>query len=153
VSKRKKPWKFDIDRKPPRNARCPCGSNKKSKKCCYGPVNAPMPVPYLSMGDTTGLAELFSQDQDWVRRWGYTPGLAERSVMADGDEDEMVELVVRKLAALDANPKWIQAARELKMLVTAMNVELITQEQAEVWNELIGESPIELVKHVERNDE
>jgi hypothetical protein len=105
VSKKKHKRPFSLDAKPGRNAPCTCGSGKKSKKCCYAPFNPPALVPYGSMRAMVPIAAAFEMDQAFVRRWGYHPGLAERSAMVDGSESEMVNMVLRKLAALNAHPR------------------------------------------------
>jgi hypothetical protein len=100
------------------------------------------------MREAMALRNAVDKDDAFIRQWGYTPCLAERSAMVEGTEDEMVDLVVRKLAALNADPKWIEAAKTLKMLVTELNIEQITKEEAEAWNAFVGDSPNVLVKHV-----
>jgi hypothetical protein len=38
------------------------------------------------------------------------------------------------------------------MLVTELNVELITKEEADAWNAIVGNTPERLVKHVEEDE-
>jgi hypothetical protein len=64
--------------------------------------------------------------------------------MVDGTEDEMVEMVVRKLLSVNAAPQWIAAVRELKMLVTGMNVKTITDAEADAWNKFVESHAQEL---------
>jgi hypothetical protein len=149
MSKKKHPHRLDLNRKPGRNMPCHCGSGVKFKKCCGAPFNPPMTVPYAPLHEMLPITTAFELDQVFVKRWGYHPGLAERSVMVDGTESEMLELVVRKLVALGAHPKWIDAVKERKMLVTELNVEMITKEDADAWNAIVGDTPERLIKHIE----
>jgi hypothetical protein len=90
--------------------------------------------------------------EQFVRRWGYNPGLAERMVYDSGTDEDMVDYVAHKLQSIDANEKWIAAVCELKMLVTELNAHLVTQEEADAWNAFIGEAPAlpqESMAHVE----
>ena len=154
MSKKKHVKPFSLDRKPGRNDLCPCKSGRKSKKCCFGPVaQVQQQTPYGSFWSTIALSDVNEHMHAFVRRWGYHPGMAELSCAVEGIEDQMVNIVVRKLAALDANPKWIEAAKTLKMLVTELNVEQITEEEAAAWNELIGDTPITIEKHCEEGCE
>lgn len=150
AKKKRKQQPFSFEPKAGRNQPCPCKSGRKFKKCCGGPIDyTQKPLQYMSMHEALALQEAIDVDDVFIRRWGYTPGLAERSVMADGTEDDMVDLVVRKLSGFNADPKWIEAAKTLKMLVTSMNVQLITREQADAWNAFMGDTPNVLIKHCE----
>lgn len=144
------PYRNDPIKPPARNAKCSCGSGLKAKKCCFGPMDyTRKTAPYMSMRDVPQLTASIEADHAFIRRWGYPPGLAERSVLETGTDDEMVDLVVRKLAALNAAPQWINAARELRMMITEMNVNLVSKEEAEAWNAVIGDTPVTMEKHSE----
>jgi len=123
-----------------RNARCPCGSGQKFKRCCGRPEPPPPPVvnPYKT------LASQYTDEQKaavvaFVKQWGFTPNPSQLMAFMEGDPDELKTTVLQGMANIKAEPKFIYAVDKLGRLVTPKNQCLITPEEVEEWDATVAE--------------
>jgi hypothetical protein len=143
-------------RPPGRNAKCPCGSGKKYKKCCGKQEVASPVAPYSNM------TALYSDRQtkasrQFVRKWGFEPNPSQLMVFMMGDEDEMKDMVVKALNKLgenqdEDNSKFIYAVRKLGCLITPLNEPMLSEQEKEAWSSVMAEYDDEEEEYEPEND-
>lgn len=143
------PFMLRSGNKPKRNAKCPCGSGAKYKRCCGKVAKTPSRVVPKSVS----MKDLFTPEQveaskDFLRRYGFQPNPTQLQVFMEGDEDEckrMVKTAILRAAEMasgeepPADNKFAYVVDKLNMLVTPMNKPMLTDEEKQLYTETLQE--------------
>jgi len=128
----------NTEKRPRRNAPCPCNSGYKFKKCCGKPVPVASGVPYRTFRDHYTPAQA-QAERTFVRQWGFNPNPAQLLMHMEGDEDGIVELIVAGLRSMESAPQHlVDTVIELRMLVTPKNQEQLGKEAVEHWDTVLA---------------
>jgi hypothetical protein len=127
-----------------RNSRCPCGSGKKYKHCCYhkgfdwveeeGQVYRSVPLS----GEAAAI--LNEQHRKFVERFGREPG-PDDLIFFDAPPVEQVEFqMVKAMKAAGLDPAFIYAYEKTGgLLVTEQNLHLIPEADLDAWQAALDE--------------
>jgi len=129
-------------RSPRRNDPCPCGSGVKYKKCCMPKPafkNRPRGSVYKTMQAYYTQAQQ-EAEQAFIKQWGFQPNPAQLLTFVSGAPDEIREMILGGLAAINAEPKYVHAVKKLGMLITSRNQALCTEAEKQAWAAALQES-------------
>jgi len=84
-------------------------------------------------------AEQREAETAFIARWGFIPTQAQLQVAMEGDDDELKQLVVTGLKALNADAKYCHAVQELGFLITSRNINLYSEEDKDRWTAALAE--------------
>jgi hypothetical protein len=127
-----------------RNARCPCGSGKKYKHCCYGKGFEYVEDEAGGVYRSTPLSDemktmLEEQRQKFIDKYGREPGPAD-PVFFDMPPLEHVEHeMVQAMQAAGLDPAFIYAFEKTGLLVTEQNQHLIPENDLDEWDAAVRE--------------
>jgi SEC-C motif len=127
-----------------RNARCPCGSGKKYKHCCYGKSfdyeEDDNGAVFKSFPISPGMREVLEkQHQKFVERFGRDPG-PEDKIFFDLPPTEHIEHeMVEAMKAAGLEPAIIHAYEKTGRLVTEENQHLLSEMDLAEWQAAIEE--------------
>jgi hypothetical protein len=126
------------------NARCPCGSGKKYKHCCWSKgfewVEDEEGQIYKSTPMPREVKEALEQlRQEFLVKHGREPGLGD-FVFANRPHPEHLEaMMVEDLKAAGLDPAFIYAFEKTGLLVTEQNQHLIPENDLAEWDAAIEE--------------
>ena len=130
-------------RKLSRNSRCPCGSGKKYKHCCWGKDfawtedeegNVIREVPLSA--EAVALVE--ARRQQFRERFGRNPGPDERLFFEDRPLEQVEHHVVEAMKRAGIDPALIYAFEQTGLLVSAENEALISEDDLRAWHEAVA---------------
>ncbi len=126
-----------------RNAPCPCGSGRKYKHCCIdkgfdwverenGSIGRQIPLD-------DDLEKMLSQQrQRFVEEHGREPG-PEDLLFFDTSQEEIETQMDEALAEAGIQPELIYAYKKTGRMVTELNVQYLTDEELQEWEDAINE--------------
>jgi hypothetical protein len=118
-----------------RNARCPCGSGKKYKHCCYGKSfdyeEDEDGTIFKSIPMSQEMVDLLEeQRQEFIQKYGHEPGPND-PIFFDMPHPEQVEhMTVEAMKAAGLDPAIIYAYEKTGRLVTEDNQQLLSDAKA-----------------------
>jgi|GraSoiStandDraft_55_1057291.scaffolds.fasta_scaffold103808_3 hypothetical protein len=127
-----------------RNARCPCGSGKKYKHCCYGKSfdyeEAEDGTIFKSIPMSQEMVDLLEeQRQEFIQKYGHEPGPND-PIFFDMPHPEQVEhMTVEAMKAAGLDPAIIYAYEKTGRLVTEDNQQLLSDADLAEWDAAIEE--------------
>ena len=127
-----------------RNARCPCGSGKKYKHCCYNKgfewLEDEDGNIFKSISVSDELAEVVEeQQQKFIEKYGREPGPGDH-VFFDAPPLEHVEhAMVEGMKQAGLDPAFIYAFEKTGLLVTEANQHLISDKDLAEWDAAMEE--------------
>src|SRR6266849_6810385 len=127
-----------------RNARCPCGSGKKYKHCCYSKIfdyeEDEDGTIFKSIPMSQEMVDLFEeQRQKFINKYGREPGPHD-SVFFDMPHPEHVEhMTVQAMKEAGIDPAIIYAYEKTGRLVTDDNQHLLSEADLAEWDDAIEE--------------
>jgi hypothetical protein len=130
-------------RKLSRNSRCPCGSGKKYKHCCWGKdfawtedeegkVIREVPL------SAEAVALLEARRQQFRERFGRYPGPDELLFFEDPPLEQVEHHIVEAMKHAGIDPALIYAFEQTGLLVTEENEPLISEHDLRVWHEAVA---------------
>jgi len=138
-----------MGRKPfPRNARCPCGSGDKYKRCCFtkgfhyyvdeASGEVVRSVPVNSEARSVLEPALAKQREKFIATFGREPG-PDDPIFFDLDEDALRKDTVKAMSAAGIRPALIYAHEKTGLLVSTENRHLIPNVGLREWDEAVAE--------------
>ena len=130
-------------RKLSRNSRCPCGSGKKYKHCCWGKDfawtedeegNVIREVPLSA--EAVALVE--ARRQQFRERFGRNPGPDELLFFEDPPLEQVEHHVVEAMKRAGIDPALIYAFEQTGLLVSEENEALISEHDLRAWHEAVA---------------
>ena len=130
-------------RKLSRNSRCPCGSGKKYKHCCWGKDfawtedeegNVIREVPLSA----EAVALLEARRQQFRERFGRNPGPDERLFFENPPLEQVEHHVVEAMKRAGIDPALIYAFEQTGLLVSEENEALISEHDLRAWQEAVA---------------
>jgi SEC-C motif len=127
-----------------RNARCPCGSGKKYKHCCWGKgfdyEEDDDGAVFKSIPMSPEMREVLEeQHRKFVERFGREPGPGDK-IFFDLPHTEHIEhMTVQAMKAAGLDPAIIYAYEQTGRLVTEENQHLLSEMDLAEWNAAIEE--------------
>src|SRR5262249_42064417 len=126
-----------------RNSRCPCGSGKKYKHCCWGKGftwtedgegNVIRAVPLSAEAVALG----GERRGDIRQRFGRNPGPDERLFFEDRSLEQVEHQVVEAMKRAGIDPALIYAFEQTGLLVSEENETLISENDLRAWQEAVA---------------
>ena len=130
-------------RKLSRNSRCPCGSGKKYKHCCWGKDfawtedeegNVIREVPLSA----EAVALLEARRQQFRQRFGRNPGPDERLFFENPPLEQVEHHIVEAMKHAGIDPALIYAFEQTGLLVSEENEALISENDLRAWHEAVA---------------
>ena len=132
------------ERKPSRNAPCPCGSGKKYKHCCltkgFDWIEDEHGLPFRTVPLSAEMASLLEEQQEKFRQhFGRDPG-PDDLLFFDAPPLEQVEhQIVQAMRRAGLDPAFIHAFEQTGLLVSEDNRYLILDRDLQEWDAAVAD--------------